>query len=135
MVNEKLIIPEENIYKTEEVRYLENQELKTKKPTEKDFFVSSPGTYGELTSEEKEAQKKDAVNLVGSSLEVVDVLAPPLGGIATAFEEAAGRTTGVLGEITDNEELKDAGEVHTKIAEKPFKDIGKVAKEVKKIFE
>ncbi|CAJ0888740.1 7380_t:CDS:2 [Entrophospora sp. SA101] len=36
----------ENYKKTEEVRYLDNQELKTKKPTEKDFFIGCPDEDG-----------------------------------------------------------------------------------------
>jgi hypothetical protein len=93
MVNEKLIIPKENIYKTEEVRYLENQELRTQRLVAAKFFICSPDAEG---------QKEVGKNTIGAQLGVARTVAPPVGYAATGVAKAAGKISESVGESTGN---------------------------------
>jgi hypothetical protein len=89
MVNEKLIIPQENIYKTEEVRYLENKELTTQKPTERDFFVNCPSEYEE---------KLIAKTVIGAASAITEVLCPPAGVTIVVVGRLSGKTMESIGD-------------------------------------
>jgi len=104
MVNEKLIILQENIYKTEEVRYLDNQELTTQKPTERNFFINCP---------DEDEEKFIAKAVMGAASAITGAFCPPAGA---AIMVGGGLTGKAMESIGDNagsggEELKEAGKI------------------------
>jgi len=116
--------------KVEEVRYLENEQLKTRKPTVADFFICSPSP-----EEQKEAAKK----IVGTGLETADIIAPPVGGPINVATGIVGEGVEGFGEAIGNQDAKDFGKVLKEGAQKPLEDtkkgVKKFGESLEEIFE
>jgi len=113
MVNKDLIIPKENIYKTEEIRYLDNNENYQPNKFLKSIFSN---TY--CADEEK--KQKAAVAGVGGSILAGASLIPPLAPFAqcvAATETVLGKGVEKIGEATGNEEMKEGGKMSKEMGE------------------
>jgi len=104
MVNEKIIIPQENIYKTEEVRYLDN-ELQKKPITEKDFFVGCPNE----DSDKAKAAGLGVAGMIGTGL--LSIVCPPAGAAVATTYGVLGGAAKITNHVAKNERVKDVAEI------------------------
>jgi hypothetical protein len=114
MVNEKLIIPKENIYKTEEVRYLDNNEFPKKQITEKDFFISCPDS-----DEAREGTKKTMEGVIGTT----SAVEPEAGLIMGAVAAPVGKAVEGIGEATGCKEAKVVGQGTQDAVKEPLEKV------------
>jgi hypothetical protein len=145
-------LPKENIPKVEEVRELENKEQeqnkgskviekleKTVLPTAHASDVDDLGlTERDLTGADGR-NKRYTEETIGGGLTATTCANPVAGGVATGVTGALGGVAGLVGEATDSDALKVAGDTYKESAKKPAENIGRVAKVagegIKKIFD
>src|SRR3954465_4224548 len=101
MQKNNIYIPKENIYKTEEVRILDNNKLQKKAITEKDFFISCPDS-----DEARKGTKKTMEGVIGTT----SVVEPEAGLIMGTVAAPVGKAVEGIGEATDCEEAKVVGQ-------------------------
>lgn len=142
----------------EEVREIENKDLEQKKNESQGSKViekleetilptahASDGddlglTQKDLTDEDKR-NKRYTEETIGGGL-TASYGVPVAGVAATGATAALGGITGLIGEATDNDGLKVAGDTCIESAKKPFENVGRAtkglgdgAKGIKKVFE
>ena len=131
MVKE-IIIPKENIAKTEEIREIENKEQeqnKGSKVVEKLEEAVLPIAHA---SDSEEKQKEGARQAIGYTLGGIDAANPAVGGVATGITTITGGIEEGIGKLSGNEEMAEGGKVVRQSATQPLKDLGS---SIKKVFE
>jgi hypothetical protein len=126
MVNEKLIVPKENIYKTEEVRELENKDLaqqseqQQKKSEEKPTITENvKETILPVAHASDDEEMKAATSGVGGGILAGATFTPlaPFAQFMAAGETVLGKGVEKLGEATGNEDMKEGGRVSKEMGE------------------
>jgi len=112
MTNNNIYLPKDTTVKTEEIKYLENQEPK-KQATEKDFFIGCPN---------EDDTKNTLEGVMGGILAAGSVIPNPLQPVAIATSatlEAEGRIVEKASNFVDDEDtkkgIKNYGEFHKEI--------------------
>jgi len=97
-----------------------------------------PTVHASDSDDEKE-EKEGVKQALGTTLEVADVAAPPVGFVESTLLGTAGEISEGIGKFTGNQDAKDFGEISKDSAEKGVKDVGKgikkIGKGIKEAFE
>jgi uncharacterized protein YjbJ (UPF0337 family) len=121
MVKE-ILIPKENKAQIEEVREIEN-ETRLETPLVEKVEVN-------LEKSSREDQKEGAKDIVGGTIGTTSLVNPEVGVVAGGVSKAVGKVAEGIGKATDNEDLKDAGEVYSEGANKPLEKAGETVEKV-----
>ena len=127
------LIPKENIPKTEEIRYLENTEQEQKSTSAESIKKAIiPTVHASSEDEEiKESVKElESGAIIGSGTIVGAATLNPGTGAAAAGSIAGalkgvGKVEKFIGGITDNERIKQMGEVHDEGSTKALDEAGR----------
>ncbi|RHZ35594.1 hypothetical protein [endosymbiont GvMRE of Glomus versiforme] len=125
MTNSKYIIPKENIPKTEEITYLDQnyqpqsyeEFMKTYEPNEETDIITEAEWQDRLLHGSqygpgnKQSKQTAASAGIGAGLVITTAICPPLGGAMSTACTATGLGIKVVGEISENEDLAKVGEV------------------------
>ena len=139
MDSNKIIALENKKAQIEEVREIESEkETKLETPTvEKKETSVEKSSNEELTDKDKR-NKKNTEETIGGAL-TASCANPVAGAAATGVTGMLGGVAGLIGEATDNDTLKVAGDTYVESAKKPAENIGRgverVVGGIKKIFE
>jgi hypothetical protein len=133
--NNNNLIPKENYKQVEEVRYLENTEQQ-QKPTITKSIKEAVLPVAHASDDDRNKRYTEEVN--GGML-TASYANPVVGTVATGAIATLGGVAGLVGEATDNDPLKVAGDTYIESAKKPAENIGRVTKGavegIKKIFD